>query len=107
MLDNEQHHFAMPEQSFLTEYCKHPANKMKLQVQPPSCVLVAGQAAKHADVLAWHLFFEGAAAHCLDLAILPSGVRLRHQADEHYHQNNCSLMKNEDYDRGAFFLEHC
>ena len=26
---------------------------------------------------------------------------------EHYHQNNCSLVKNEDFDRGTFFLEHC
>ena len=26
---------------------------------------------------------------------------------EHYHQYNYSLMKNEDYDRAAFFLEHC
>ena len=29
-LDYEQRHFAMPEQSCLTEYCKRPANKMKL-----------------------------------------------------------------------------
>lgn len=26
---------------------------------------------------------------------------------EHYHQDNCSLMHNEDYERGPFFLEHC
>jgi len=31
VLSNEQHHFAMPEQSFLTMYCKNPSNKMKLQ----------------------------------------------------------------------------
>merc|ERR1719204_306093 len=31
VLSNEHHHFAMPEQSFLTVYCKNPSNKMKLQ----------------------------------------------------------------------------
>ena len=27
VVNNEQHHFAMTEQSFLTEYCKGPANR--------------------------------------------------------------------------------
>eukprot|EP00442_Polarella_glacialis_P051119 CAMPEP_0115092538 /NCGR_PEP_ID=MMETSP0227-20121206/26829_1 /TAXON_ID=89957 /ORGANISM="Polarella glacialis, Strain CCMP 1383" /LENGTH=1481 /DNA_ID=CAMNT_0002484383 /DNA_START=21 /DNA_END=4466 /DNA_ORIENTATION=+ len=31
VLSDEQHHFAMPEQSFLTEYCKNPKFRMKLQ----------------------------------------------------------------------------
>lgn len=26
---------------------------------------------------------------------------------EHYHSDNCSLIHNSDYDRGAYFLEHC
>eukprot|EP00931_Biecheleriopsis_adriatica_P030558 TRINITY_DN1800_c0_g1_i1.p1 TRINITY_DN1800_c0_g1~~TRINITY_DN1800_c0_g1_i1.p1 ORF type:complete len:1473 (+),score=315.86 TRINITY_DN1800_c0_g1_i1:60-4478(+) len=31
VLNDEQHHFAMPEQSFLTQYCKNKKFKMKLQ----------------------------------------------------------------------------
>lgn len=31
VLSNEQHHFAMPEQSFLTRYCQKKANRMPLQ----------------------------------------------------------------------------
>eukprot|EP00913_Durusdinium_trenchii_P007530 g7075.t1 len=31
VLADEQHHFAMPEQSFLTQYCKNKKFKMKLQ----------------------------------------------------------------------------
>jgi len=31
VLSNEQHHFAMPEQSFLTQYCQDPINRMPLQ----------------------------------------------------------------------------
>mmetsp|Transcript_107565 Transcript_107565/g.304183 ORF Transcript_107565/g.304183 Transcript_107565/m.304183 type:complete len:1470 (-) Transcript_107565:383-4792(-) len=31
VLSNEQHHFAMPEQSFLTRYCQNPVNRMPLQ----------------------------------------------------------------------------
>lgn len=26
---------------------------------------------------------------------------------EHYHSDNCSLIHDADYDRGAYFLEHC